>query len=86
MITDAALSPDSKHLAVRTYAQVYIFATDSVTGAVNHDIAPSVCDVTSLSEYQGEGVSWANNAGRLIFTSEGRKSPLHIADCGLPGG
>lgn len=85
LITDAALSPDSKHLAVRTYAQVYIFATDSLTGAVNHAIAPSVCDVTSLSEYQGEGVSWANNDGRLIFTSEGKKSPLHIADCALPG-
>ena len=84
LITDAALSPDAKHLAVRTYAQVYIFATDSVTGAVDHAIAPSVCDVTTLSEYQGEGVSWANNTGRLIFTSEGKKAPLHIADCRLP--
>jgi len=84
LITDAALSPDSKHLAVRTYAQVYIFATDSLTGAVNHEVAPSVCDVTPLGEYQGEGVAWANNEGRLIFTSEGRKSPLHIASCLLP--
>jgi hypothetical protein len=86
LITDAALSPDAKLLAVRTYAQVYIFATDSLTGAVNHDVAPSVCDVTTLSEYQGEGVSWANNEGRLIFTSEGKKSPLHIAECRLPTG
>ena len=84
LITDAALSPDAKHLAVRTYAQVYIFVTDSATGAVDHAIAPSVCDVTTLSEYQGEGVSWANNTGRLIFTSEGKKAPLHIADCPLP--
>ena len=84
LITDAALSPDAKHLAVRTYAQVYIFATDSLTGAVKHDIAPSVCDVTTLGERQGEGVSWANNAGRLIFTSEGRRAPLYIADCRLP--
>jgi hypothetical protein len=86
LITDAALSPDAKHLAVRTYAQVYIFATDSLTGAINHDVAPSVCDVTTLSEYQGEGVSWANNTGRLIVTSEGKKAPLHMADCGLPAG
>jgi hypothetical protein len=85
LITDAALSPDAKHLAVRTYAQVYIFATDSLTGAINHDIAPSVCDVTTLKEFQGEGVSWANNDGRLIFTSEGKRSPLHIANCPLPG-
>jgi hypothetical protein len=84
LITDAALSPDAKHLAVRTYAQVYIFATDSLTGAVNHDIAPSVCDITTLSEFQGEGVTWVNNAGRLLFTSEGRRAPLHIADCALP--
>jgi len=86
LITDAALSPDAKHLAVRTYAQVYIFATDSLTGAIDHAVAPSVCDVTTLSEYQGEGVSWANNTGRLIFTSEGKKAPLHIADCPLPAG
>jgi hypothetical protein len=86
LITDAALSPDAKHLAVRTYSQVYIFATDSLTGAVKHDVAPSVCDVTSLNEYQGEGVSWANDQGRLVFTSEGRKAPLHIANCPLPPG
>ena len=84
LITDAALSPDAKHLAVRTYAQVYIFATDSLTGAVDHAVAPSVCDLTTLSEYQGEGVTWANNTGRLVFTSEGKKAPLHIADCPLP--
>jgi hypothetical protein len=84
LITDAALSPDAKHLAVRTYSQVYIFATDSLTGAINHAVAPSVCDVTTLSEYQGEGVSWVNTAGRLAFTSEGKRAPLHIANCSLP--
>ena len=81
MITDASLAPDAKHVAVRTYAQVYIFATDSVTGAVNHAIAPTVCDVTSLGEYQGEGVTWANTRGRLVFTSEGRRAPLKLGDC-----
>jgi hypothetical protein len=86
LITDAALSPDAKHLAVRTYAQVYIFATDSLTGAIDHGVSPSVCDVTTLSEYQGEGVSWVNNTGRLVFTSEGKRAPLHIADCPLPSG
>jgi hypothetical protein len=81
LITDASLAPDAKHVAVRTYAQVYIFATDSVTGAVNHAIAPTVCDVTSLGEPQGEGVTWANARGRLVFTSEGRRAPLKLADC-----
>jgi len=81
VITDASLAPDARHVAVRTYAQVYIFATDSVTGAVNHTVAPSVCDLMPLGEPQGEGVTWANARGRLVFTSEGRRVPLRLGDC-----
>jgi hypothetical protein len=81
VVTDASLAPDARHIAVRTYAQVYIFAADSVTGAVNHSIAPSVCDLMPLGEPQGEGVTWANARGRLVFTSEGRRAPLHLGDC-----
>jgi hypothetical protein len=84
LITDASLAPDGHHLAVRTYAQVFIFATDSVTGAVNHAIAPIVCDLAPLGEAQGEGVTWVNNRGRLAFTSEGRKAPLNLGDCPVP--
>lgn len=84
LITDAALSPDAKHLAVRTYAQVYVFATDQATGLVNHAIAPSVCNIVPLGEPQGEGVTWADSRGRLVFTSEGRGVPLHLATCPLP--
>ena len=84
LITDASLAPDGRHLAVRTYAQVFIFATDSVTGAVNHAVAPTVCDVSSLGEAQGEGVTWANAIGRLVFTSEGRRAPLNLGDCSVP--
>jgi hypothetical protein len=83
VITDASLAPDARHVAVRTYAQVYIFATDAVTGAVNHAIAPSVCDLMSLGEPQGEGVTWANARGRLVFTSEGRRVPLNLGDCAI---
>jgi hypothetical protein len=83
LITDAALSPDGKHLAVRTYAQVYIFRTTS-TGLVDHRIAPSVCNIVSLGEAQGEGVTWADSRGRLVFTSEGANAPLHLASCPLP--
>jgi hypothetical protein len=83
-ITDASLAPDGKHIAVRTYGQVFIFATDSITGGVDHSVAPSVCDVTGLNEAQGEGVTWANARGRLVFTSEGRRAPLNIADCSVP--
>jgi hypothetical protein len=84
VITDAALSPDGKHLAVRTYMQVYVFATDSATGRVDHRVAPSVCNVVSLGEAQGEGITWADDRGRLVLTSEGRTSPLELATCPLP--
>jgi hypothetical protein len=83
-ITDASLSGDGKHLAVRTYMQVYVFATDPGSGRVNASVRPSVCNIGTLGEAQGEGVTWANNAGRLVFTSEGRKSPLHLGNCALP--
>jgi hypothetical protein len=84
LVTDAALSPDAHHLVVRTYTQAYVFATDSVTGRVNHAIAPRICELESLGEPQGEGVTWMNNAGRMAFTSEGKAQPLRLASCGLP--
>jgi hypothetical protein len=84
MVTDASLAPDGRHVAVRTYSQVYVFATDSLTGAVNHAVAPTVCDLVALGEAQGEGVTWANASGRLVFTSEGRRAPLHLGDCAVP--
>jgi len=83
-ITDASLSFDAKHLAVRTYGELYIFATDSLTGRVNHAVGASVCDIAPLGEPQGEGVSWARNDGRFVFSSEGHGVPLHIANCPLP--
>ena len=84
LITDAALMPSGRFLAVRTYAEVYVFATDSVTGAVNHRIAPRVCAIGELGERQGEGMTWANENGRLVLTSEGRRAPLRLGDCPLP--
>src|SRR5262249_21702671 len=83
LITDAALSPDGRYLAVRTYAQVYIFAAGPA-GLVDHRVKPAVCNIVPLGEQQGEGVTWVNNAGRLVFTSEGANVPLHIATCPLP--
>jgi len=83
-ITDASLSPDGRHLAVRTYGELYIFATDSASARVDHAIAPAVCDVVMLGERQGEGVAWLSNDGRFVFSSEGRTSPLHLANCPLP--
>jgi hypothetical protein len=84
VVTDASLSPDAHHLAVRTYLQVFVFATDSSTGRVDHAVAPSVCNIVSLGEAQGEGISWVDNRGRFVFTSEGGASPLVIANCPVP--
>ena len=84
VITDAALSADAKHLAVRTYMQLYIFATDSATGRVTHEIAPALCNLLTIDEVQGEGVTWADNRGRFVFTTEGQRAPIVLADCPLP--
>jgi hypothetical protein len=84
VVTDAALSPNGRHLAVRTYEQVFVFATDSATGRVDHSASPAICNIVSLGEAQGEGISWVDDSGRFVFTSEGGASPLVIANCPLP--
>jgi hypothetical protein len=84
VVTDAALSPNGRHLAVRTYEQVFVFATDSSTGRVDHSLSPAICNIVSLGEAQGEGISWVDDRGRFVFTSEGGASPLVIATCPLP--
>ena len=83
-VTDAALSPDAQWLAVRTYAQVYLFATDSTTGRVRGAIPPSVCNIAPLGRWQGEGVAWFGRSGKLLLTSEGRQSPMFAVDCPMP--
>lgn len=83
-ITDASLSADGRHLAVRTYAQAFVFATDSSSGRVDHRVAPAACNLFPLNEAQGEGITWVDNAGRFAFTSEGQGAPLHLATCPLP--
>jgi hypothetical protein len=83
-ITDAALSSDGSFLAVRTYAQVYVFATDSSTGRVRHAIPPAVCNIGSLGRWQGEGVTWFGRSEKLLLTSEGQRSPMFAVDCPMP--
>src|SRR5688572_5443152 len=83
-ITDAALSPDARYVAVRTYAQVYVFAADSATGRIDGSVGPSVCNVIAFDRWQGEGVAWYGRSGKLLLTSEGRQSPMHVIDCPMP--
>ena len=83
-VTDAGLSPDSRYLAVRTYAQVYIFAVDSATGRVRASVPPGVCNIAGLREPTGEGVGWWGGTRKLVLTSENRRSPIHVVACPLP--
>lgn len=83
-ITDASLSPDARRLAVRTYTQLFVYATDPATGRVNTAVAPSICNLAPLGEPQGEGVTWVSSTGRFAFSSEGRGVPLHLATCPVP--
>lgn len=85
LITDAALSPDARFVAVRTYSQVYTFAADPASGRIRADVAPAVCNVVPLGERQGEGITWYGSSGKLLLTSEGRSSPLYVVACPLPG-
>ena len=87
-ITDAALSPDDRYLAVRTYAQVYVFETDSATGRRRSGVRPAVCNIYHADDDAGEGIGWVGGgtSRRLVLTSEGRRSPLRIVTCPLPGG
>ena len=82
-ITDAALSPDGKHVAVRTYSQLYVYSTDATSGRVLGDVPAAVCNLAPLGEAQGEGVTWLSSSGRFAFSSEGREAPLHLANCPL---
>lgn len=84
-ITDAALAPDGRLLAVRTYAEVYVFAMDSTSGRPSSGVPPTVCTILGLNERQGEGIGWWWDRRRLLLTSEGRQEPLHVIDCPHPG-
>jgi len=81
VITDASLSPDGRRVAVRTYAQLFVYSLDSVSGRVRADIPAAVCNLAPLGEAQGEGLTWLSASGRFAFSSEGRGAPLHLASC-----
>jgi hypothetical protein len=84
MITDAALAPDGRHLAVRTYTELWLFATDPESGRVRADVRPTICDLSQLEERQGEAVAWLDATGRLLLMSEGQRSPLWAIECPTP--
>jgi hypothetical protein len=82
-ITDAALAPDNRHVAVRTYTQIFMFAAEPGTGAVVTSTAPAICNVAALGVV-GEGVAWLDALGRLVLTSEGKAASVHVVTCQVP--
>ena len=83
-ITDAALAPDERALAVRTYAQIFTFAVDPTTGRVRGSIPPAVCNIVALDVWPGEGITWVGRGNSLLLTSEGLAAPLEIVECPMP--
>ncbi len=83
-VTDAALSANGRLLAVRTYADVFIFAVDSARGLPRKDVAPTTCAIKALKEKQGEGIGWWPDKRHLILTSERRNAPFYVLECRLP--
>ena len=83
MITDAGLAPDGRHVAVRTYTQLFVFAADSVTGRIITTTSPALCNVAALGVV-GEGGAWSGASGRLVLTSEGKDAPVHVVSCPMP--
>jgi hypothetical protein len=80
-ITDASLARDGRSLVVRTYWQAYVFRTNPITGRVIGSMPLAVCNLASLFERQGEGISWYLDTRELLLTSEGRTEPLRVVEC-----
>jgi hypothetical protein len=66
-VTDAARSPDGRHVAVRTYTTIYIFDV-APDGKLRVPANRTGCDVGGM-EPQGEGIEWLDNR-YLVLTSE----------------
>lgn len=83
-VTGAALSPDERIVAVRSYASVYFFYALG-NGRLALPPEPRACDVRALG-IQGEGVSWLDR-DVLVLTSERAILPagtIAVARCLLP--
>ena len=75
LVTDAAIAPDRRRVAVRTYRDVYFFLRDP-DGHLRPDPDRPVCDIAGR-EPQGEGVDWWDK-DTLVLTSERATFPAGI--------
>ena len=80
-VTDAALAPDGRRVAVRTYADVYFFEL-AAGGRLTPAKPPVVCSIFGL-QLQGEGIDWLD-ARRLALSAErsfGVAGGVAIVEC-----
>jgi hypothetical protein len=82
-ITDASLSPDRRHLAVRTYSQVFVFTIDSATGRPNTTAPHATCNIAAVFDI-GEGIAWLDDRGTFLLVNEGERAALHRVRCPIP--
>jgi hypothetical protein len=83
-VTGAAISPDGRHVAIRTYGEIYFFQRDR-NGALVLPASPVACRLDGL-DIQGEGVGWLD-VQRLVLTSERAVRPsgtVSVVRCPLP--
>jgi hypothetical protein len=81
LVTGAAIRPDGRLVAVRTYTEIYFF----VPGADGR-LGPSpqsVCSITGL-ELQGEAIDFLDDS-TLVLTSEGSpRTPASVHSVRCP--
>ena len=68
VVTDAAIRPDGREVAVRTYFEVWFFAR-GLDGHLQLDRTRPVCAIPLGAERQGEGIDYWNSS-TLVLTSE----------------
>lgn len=83
LVTDAALSPDDRILAVRTYKDIYFFRRRD--GAKLPDQPDGVCPISGVDP-QGEGLAWWNERTWLLTSEATRFSPgvITLLECRSP--
>jgi len=85
LVTDAALAPNGRDVAVRTYQDIYFFRREE-DGRLRPAPGSPACSVAGL-EIQGEGIAWLDDS-TLVLTSErgyGAVGTVSVARC-RPGG
>lgn len=83
LLTDAGLSPDGRYLAVRSYANLFLFPWRG-TGGFDAEETPLTASLLAAVEPQGEGLAFGARAGEIYLVSESRagKPPqLSVVRC-----